>query len=763
MLRKLIISESEKKQISSLYNLLSEGNGFATLKGKTLTAKGVAVPNSKVSLQQNDKIIKGVISDDKGMYTINEIPLGEYKIVLSNKNEGFEDVDDIIKFENAGVYTRNMTFMGLKTTREIVITQKKTREKACLIDVKVVDELGEPIGNAKINIYNSENKKLESSKTDSNGEVKNLLLKYKNEFEPTKPVTADEVYRKGEEKKKIFISCEFDNKESQKYPFDISIWNAYVYEKTKDSPKTYRRDEELLESNKLQVSLSTSFQYSLKSIDSENKEILKTPSIILYSDAERKNIINQGTGQISGNINFDRKEKRFENYIEVYYKIENKGYDTEIGKWKIKSKGENNLQVSLDKEYLNFKVTITNIVDKETGENVAPGGKIIISSDRNNSNVIKEFEIELPINTKIPKIKNKNQNLENNRIVFITLTKEGYITTTKRVRLVGGENKNNFSFEISKTKVPKVKEPKPVKPISELACLNLTNKHYRNMNNVDAGNVTVEELGGVDKIKEDALEVKNCFLKFRNSYPDREKKIINRLLYVQADLDFFGIKLTNKEVRYIYGESKTMSLKHTIRQVISESVKIKNKLTEKNLVEQRLRFSLNGSSGLSESKKRLRNERYNLINFGYNKELVRESFLEVMKGLYGNEGTDVLTDIKTRLGQKIADQVKNKQEEHEMILSAFNDLPTEMIERAIKENRVDELSNEIATKALENYKTQFGNEGLSGIMIASVDENKFKQEVSKLIEPAIKDITTKMDEKLKQVQNAVSGGVNPTA
>jgi uncharacterized protein YktB (UPF0637 family) len=49
-------------------------------------------------------------------------------------------------------------------------------------------------------------------------------------------------------------------------------------------------------------------------------------------------------------------------------------------------------------------------------------------------------------------------------------------------------------------------------------------------------------------------------------------------------------------------------------------------------------------------------------------------------------------------------------------------------------------------------------------MFASVDENKFKQEVAKLIEPAIKDITTKMDEKFKQVQDVVSGiGLKPTA
>ncbi len=231
----------------------------------------------------------------------------------------------------------------------------------------------------------------------------------------------------------------------------------------------------------------------------------------------------------------------------------------------------------------------------------------------------------------------------------------------------------------------------------------------------------------------------------------------------QPNLDFFEIKLTKQQVRDIYGESKTMSLKNTIRQVVSESVKIKNTLTEKNLIKQRLKFSINETSNLSESKRALRNERYRLINFGYDKELVRESFLDVMKGLYGNDGTDIISDVKTRLGQRIADQVKNKQEGHEMILSAFNELPTEMIERAIKENRVDELSNEISTKALENYKTQFGTEGLSGIMIASVDENKFKQEVAKLIEPAIKDITTKMDEKLKQVQDVVSGGVNPTA
>jgi hypothetical protein len=282
------------------------------------------------------------------------------------------------------------------------------------------------------------------------------------------------------------------------------------------------------------------------------------------------------------------------------------------------------------------------------------------------------------------------------------------------------------------------------------------------MGRVDSGKDTIKELGGIEKIKESSNDVKNCYIKFREVYPKKINILTNRLINVQKDLDIFAISLSKDEIKDIYGESRTMSLKNTIRKVVSESVENK---TERTLIEERLKFSLSGINkrNLTESKKALRNERYRLINFGYDKELVRESFLDFMKGLYVNDETNVLSDIKTRLGQRIADQVKNKQEEHEMILSAFNELSEEMIERAIKENRVDELSTEIATKALEIYKTQFGTEGLSGIMIASVDENKFKQEVAKLIEPAIKEITTKMDEKLKQVQDAVSGGLNPTA
>ena len=257
------------------------------------------------------------------------------------------------------------------------------------------------------------------------------------------------------------------------------------------------------------------------------------------------------------------------------------------------------------------------------------------------------------------------------------------------------------------------------------------------------------------------------FLTYKDKYPRRANEMVKRLIHVRSNLKIFGLRFTLEQNKDIYKENKIMSVSNTIRKVVSEHIEKKQIISEeKKLINKRYKFSL---VGINKNRRRivestLREERRMLLRAGYNKAIVNETFLDVMNGLYGAEGNNVLKDIKTRLGQKIADQVKNKEDEHNMILTAFEELPEDIIERAIKENRVDELSAMIATKAMEGYKTSFGTEGISGLMFASVDENKFKQEVAKLIEPAIKDITTKMDEKFKQVQDVVSGiGLKPTA
>jgi hypothetical protein len=364
-------------------------------------------------------------------------------------------------------------------------------------------------------------------------------------------------------------------------------------------------------------------------------------------------------------------------------------------------------------------------------------------------------EIEIEIKTEKEWYKNKYSICLNNAY---TKYLEGDKTTLVRFDNVPDSNK-------LKIKLP-VGEGGPEKFSLEW-CITETKKHYNDMLSVDSGKSTMESLGGGDAISKRSDDVLNCYMKYRKQYPSDMQPIINKLTSTRTNLENFRLKWTLDQRRDIYKENRTMSLSNSIRKVVSEHIEKKQIISEeKTLIQRRYNFSLVGVNknrrGIVETT--LRKERRNLINSGYDKKIVNETFLDVMNSLYGAEGNNVLKDVKTRLGQKIADQVKNKEEEHSMILTAFEELPEDVIERAIKENRVDELSNMIATKAMEGYKAQFGTEGISGLMIASVDENKFKQEVAKLLEPAIKDITTKMDEKFKQVQDAVSGiGVNPTA
>jgi hypothetical protein len=663
MLRKLILTETEKKQISSLHHLINEEDGFATLQGY-VKYKTNKVPNSQVKLFQNEKIIKGATSDENGFFKIENIPLGKYAYKITNKVEGYEDVEEEIDLTEPKVYNVNYFFRDTQIIRDVSVPYEVMRRT--FLDVSVFDSDGKPLGPSKIEVFDSNGKPLIISKntTDDKGVLNFIEISDANSgFEIPKD------QKQCEKKVSVSIRASYNNLNNL-IPFELCIFNGRIKnENGVEIPTRYfgkNADGEVVidtrATNIVKINLNTLINYQIRVRDEDGEEALKTATVKLFADKEGTKLINQGNSPLIGEIKREKLEDGdFEDTYKIYYKVNNDGYEPKSGKINVSTKKNNNTYVDLK--------------------------KIVI------------------------------------------------------------------------------KPPKPTpppKPLSERECIRLTMRHYRNMENVDAGNITISELGGVAEIKKNAEVVKACYVKYMKEYPRRMEKTINRLKNVQSELDFFKLRFTNQEIRSIYGESRTMLLKNTIRKVVSESVENKS---EKILIEERLKFSLTGlnKKNSSEVKRALRNERYSLINFGYNKELVRESFLDVMKGLYGNDETNVLTDIKTRLGQRIADQVKNKQEEHEMILSAFNELSEDMIERAIKENRVDELSTEIATKALEIYKTQFGTEGLSGIMIASVDENKFKQEVAKLIEPAIKEITTKMDEKLKQVQDVVSGGINPTA
>ena len=639
MNKKILISERERSQISSLYNLINEDDTLASIFG-FVKYNSLFIADSFVKLYKDGNIVKGAKTDENGRFEIPDVPIGKYVLKISVSSGEYQDEND--DGRDIDILTNTPYDAGILKFKKVVEVEEVTivpTYDATSLSVQVNDEVNNPIPNATITImYGDTNinfgKKNIKNVTDTNGTLSNIILdklKY--------PIFASG------ETLNITVGVKYSNIK-QELEKTIYLNNSKVLNSGKIS---VRKDYE----NVLNFKIKTSTSFKVSVID-ENNIPLMGSDIKVYGDDETTPLIS-GKGGVTSEV---------------------KGID-----------------------------------------------KIVVE-----------------------------------------VTNQGYISVKKRYNLNFNSN-NEIEVKLKKIKPPR--PPKPPKDISERQCIRLTRDFYNDMKRVNDGSKTIDALGGDEVITERRQDVESCFLTYKDKYPRRANEMVKRLVHVGSKLKIFGLSFTLEQNKDIYKENKIMSVSNTIRKVVSEHIEKKQIISEeKKLINKRYKFSL---VGINKNRRRivestLREERIMLLRAGYNKTIVNETFLDVMNGLYGAEGNNVLKDIKTRLGQKIADQVKNKEDEHNMILTAFEELPEDIIERAIKENRVDELSAMIATKAMEGYKTSFGTEGISGLMFASVDENKFKQEVAKLIEPAIKDITTKMDEKFKQVQDVVSGvGLNPTA
>jgi len=225
--------------------------------------------------------------------------------------------------------------------------------------------------------------------------------------------------------------------------------------------------------------------------------------------------------------------------------------------------------------------------------------------------------------------------------------------------------------------------------------------------------------------------------------------------------DYFDIKHNINENKDIYNKTNTMSVSNSLRKVLKEFKENKKSLiTERKIIKNRFNFIIeNNFKNKNLCLQKLGEEKIELIKKGYDRNLVKESFIDIASTLYGSDekNVNILNDLKTKLGQKIADQVKNKQTEHDMILNAFNQIPDEVIKNAIDKSDVNSLTNEIANRSLENYKTQFGSDGIGGAFVSSVDSEKFKTEVNKILKPAIEGLTNSIGEKVKKIRDIMTG------
>jgi len=210
-----------------------------------------------------------------------------------------------------------------------------------------------------------------------------------------------------------------------------------------------------------------------------------------------------------------------------------------------------------------------------------------------------------------------------------------------------------------------------------------------------------------------------------------------------------------------------MSLKYTIRKKITEHKENKiNMIQESKTIKNRFNFILENTNFFSEQSKRktylkLQNERSNLLNMGYNPVFVKESFLDVMNSLFGGEDNKVYFDTKTNLMNHLSAKFAKDEIEKQVILSAFANIPEEMVVKAIDNNDIEELSNQIAKIAVSKFKEKLGIEGKTGTVFStladSINLEQFKKVLSDLLREPIKQIKQKMDNKLETIkQNIVS-------
>jgi len=708
MINKIYISDFEKENILNQHKRINEATGTLSLGGFVVNDLSVGVSGCLVSLIKDNKIVvtQNTIAD--GSFKFENLDAGNYEIGVDPFNSDYSrpkrsdnpTVELKVSIEDFEIILKSSTLTFDEATISVI--------KVTILDFNFLDESNKKIPNVSYELF--EDKKITSiGKFESLDGTSNLTFN-------------------GNSKEALLPSKEFTTDKKTISSFYTTLTGSCVGNKSLDIGcivKGYEVNEQKL-----------------------------------------KICLNNGSYKVSRTTNGD---------ISVNTPIDNE----------IPTRKGNNPTNIFNITIKKIKTSLT-ILTKDGQKAVLPGVTVDIYKDKLRKDLLKTIVTNqeglgnhILYDGEISTIDNKGKTPE----LYFNLKKDGYETMFKSQKVdYNINNKIEFELEIIPPPQP-TPPPKPPKvfTLTKRACVRLTRRLRLDMHKVDKKGVSFDDLGGRSQIMKRAEEVKDCYVKYKDDYSDSQKSYVKNLLNVQSNLEPFRLLFNREEMNIVYRtghfesiddiyiKNNTMGISDTIRNVISEYVDNKKiKIQESKIINNRFKFvienfNLKYKKGRSTSYRYLVEEKKTLINNGYSRDLVNESFLDIMGTLYGSEGNNVLSDVKLRLGEKIALQVKDKEQEHSMIITAFNEIPEEVIERAIKENRVDELSGLIATKALSSYKTQFGDGGISELMIASVDENKFKAEVAKLIEPAIKEITTKMDDQFKKVKDVVGGMNNVTA
>ena len=152
MNKKILISEIERLQIGSLYNLINEDNTLASIFG-FVKYQTLFIANSSVKLYKDGDFVKGAKTDENGRFEMPDVPIGKY--VLKISVSGGEYQDDLIDGREINILTNTPHDAGIlnltkvQTFGEIKIPIKFD---VTSLSVQVNDEFDNPLPNATITI-----------------------------------------------------------------------------------------------------------------------------------------------------------------------------------------------------------------------------------------------------------------------------------------------------------------------------------------------------------------------------------------------------------------------------------------------------------------------------------------------------------------------------------------------------------------------------------------------------------------------------------
>lgn len=184
MRNKITISESDRRSILSMYNLITETVREITISGVVKDEISNPLNGSKVEfLDQNDKLLKGTISDDNGNYVLLlKSDNGDFKLRVSNNNLGYPaSVFNIEVKEGQNNYKLDIDLKS-KERKEVVVT-KKIQE----VSGKVYDKDGLIINGVKITATSDVETKIIEQQEDgsyifrSPKQIKSVTLKFEKE------------------------------------------------------------------------------------------------------------------------------------------------------------------------------------------------------------------------------------------------------------------------------------------------------------------------------------------------------------------------------------------------------------------------------------------------------------------------------------------------------------------------------------------------------------------------------------------------------